>query len=498
MCTRKLSRWLLVTIVAVGCDARLSVAPGQSGGDGGVQQAGAGGGGQPSGGAGAGSGGRLISDGGAGSAGAHSTQAFAGAGSGGSQSGGALNAGAAGAEFAGSSFGGAAGAPPAPGTLGQACISGVTVSSGSGVTAAPVTTLNHCSAGLACSAAGICVTMPNCPQAVGPCVVAEVVPSATSIGGAPGSGGYMGSGGAPNSGTESDISGVTGMSTDNTKLYWLEYGTRDALGNYRGDGALMAMDLATEERTPLLSDLPGPIAFGLTTTHVFVFVDGGGLIGSSVHAQLLRFPLQGGEATVIQDGSPPLFTDTQAFVSSGDQAFWAGASGLYSLSGSNTTPSVLSSAMWAEPEVADSETLFFSVVDSFLRAPLIGGAATPLSLETRPISLNGDFIYGLESAAGGTLLTRAAKSNGAWQRIRALGGGNPQTMKMAGDRYFWAWYAQDYSATSAISTASLSDSLPATQIVGLDEDRALYWVGTPTKLYWSDGKRIFSRSFVSQ
>ena len=493
MCTNKLSRWLLVTIVAVGCNAKLSVAPDQSGGNGGAQQAGAAGSPVV---ADAGSGGRLTSDGGAGSAGAQ----FAGAGSGGGSvmpNGGASGAGAAGAE---SGFGGAAGAPlPPPGTYGQACISGATLSSGSGLAAAAVTTLNHCSAGLACSAAGTCVAMPNCPQAAGPCVVAEVVPSDPSTGGAPGSGGRAGTAGAYNSAIESDISGVTGMSTDNTKLYWLEYGSRDALGNYQGDGVLMAMDLATEERAPLLSHLPGPIAFGLTTTHVFVFVDGGGLIGSSVHAQLLRFPLQGGEATVIQDGSPPLSTDTQAFVSSGDQAFWAGASGLYSLSGSSTTPSVLSSAMWAEPAVADSETLFFSVIDSLLRAPLTGGAATPLSLEARPIALNGDFIYGLESADGGTLLTRAAKSNGAWQRIRALGDGNARTMKMTGDRYFWAWYPYNqYTVTSAISTASLSDSLPPTQIVGLDEGRALYWVGTATKLYWSDGKRIFSRSFMSQ
>jgi hypothetical protein len=294
------------------------------------------------------------------------------------------------------------------------------------------------------------------------------------------------------------------MSTDNTKLYWLQYGTRDPLGNYQGDGALMAMDLATEERTPLLSHLPGPIAFGFTTTHVFVFVDGGGLIGSYVHARLLRFPLQGGEGTLIQDGSPPLSMDTQAFVGAGAQAFWAGASGLYSLSGVDTTPSVFHSSAFPDgPVAADSANLYFWASGSLQRAPLTGGAAIDLALEQRPAALNGDFIYGLESSDGGTLLTRAAKSNGAWQRIRALGGvqwhdtppsGYARTLKMVGDRYFWA----QYSPTSVISTASLADSLAPTQIVGPYEDRALCWVGTATKLYWSDGKRIFSRAFASQ
>jgi hypothetical protein len=391
--------------------------------------------------------------------------------------------------------------PPVPGTLGEACIPGATANAGTGLATAQVTTLNHCFAGLSCSAAGKCVRIPNCPQPVGPCVVAEVVPS-LGMGGAPSAGGgYAGSSGGPGGGygqivAEADISGVTSLSADSANLYWLQYGTRDALGNHQGDGALMAMDLATQERTQILSHLPGPIAFGLTTAHVFVFVDGGGLIGTLVHPQLLRFPLQGGAAQIIQDGAPPLSPSSQTFLSSQDQAFWHGATGLYALSGSATTATVFNSSSFCQPIDADSDNLYFWIANSFFRAPLAGGALTDLTLEARPAALNGDFLYGLEASGDGTLLTRAAKSSGTWQRVRALGSGYPRTLKTSGDRYFWDW-ASPSSPRSGISTALFSDSLPATQIVGPEEDAALYWVGTADKLYWSDGQRIFARSFAS-
>src|SRR4051794_29904174 len=84
-------------------------------------------------------------------------------------------------------YGGQNAAPAGPGSLGERCIKGGTSTDAMGTFAqADIVELDHCNDRLDCGPDGICVALPNCPQASGVCLVRAPDPGVNN-GGAGGS-----------------------------------------------------------------------------------------------------------------------------------------------------------------------------------------------------------------------------------------------------------------------------------------------------------------------
>ena len=477
------NRWLLMLGVVVGCNAKLSVDPGAGGA-----------GGQSAGTAGKTDDNAGTIDPGVSAAGALPLGGDAGFGA---------HAGKPGSEDRGGAPGaGAGGAPPGPGELGQPCVPGETIDTGSGVAAAKIATLARCFAGLSCNSAGKCAAIPSCPKGTGECVEYDTLStggnSGRGTGGAanfPAAGANSAGNAAENSGPvfTTDESGVTALAVDDTHLYWLEYGTRDSIGNYQNDGALMAMTLADGTKQKLASAIPGPNALGITDSQAYVMTDGAALIGTLAHLQLLRFPLAGGDGQLIQDGSPPLLSRRPTtFAAVGSTAYWTGPNSLYALAIGSTVPTAIA-ATYPDKLHADDTNLYFD--DGFghiSRTALDGGSAVELvGIDTRPFDLNGDSIYGLEYTNNGVILTKSGKSNSSWLRIRALGEQFPARLVLAGDRLFFEWKGNDN--LPGVTTTTLSSTAPPIRLVDPSESFVKYWVASTSKFYWTDGRRIFSR-----
>jgi hypothetical protein len=394
--------------------------------------------------------------------------------------------------FGGGGGGGQVTPDPGAGVLGKACLPAGTVTEATGsVAQTDIIELARCSDGSACGPDGLCIAVPDCPQPSGVCVVRQLLAGAGGSGGAgssPPKGSYAGGSG------EIDKAGVQGLAADDSNLYWVEYGTRDSLGNYQNDGALFSQALSGGTATQITSGLSGPVGLGLTSSHAYVFVDGGALVGSDTHPQLVRVPLAGGAIEAVQDGL------SGSFASVGDVAFWASQDNVYEQTPEPASTPTVFLADWINALTTDGRDLFY-LHTTIWRAPLDGSAPQALALNIWPFQPSGDFIYGLESTDNGTgmVLDRAPMTGNTFQRARALGaGGFVGGFQIIGDRFFFA------SATDStrlnITTGSLSSSDPPVRLVEAavpSSIQPLLWVATADTLYWSDGRAIYARPVAS-
>lgn len=149
------------------------------------------------------------------------------------------------------------------GTLGKACVPGGTANEAIGsVAQADVTRLDRCDDGLTCGPTGTCIVIPDCPQPTGICALYRAQPADNRQE----AGGF---GGIGSGGGSSDVAfpepPIVALAANETALYWVEYGTRDSLGNYQHDGALKSVPLSGGEVTTVSASLPGPLQLWLTT-----------------------------------------------------------------------------------------------------------------------------------------------------------------------------------------------------------------------------------------
>jgi hypothetical protein len=403
-------------------------------------------------------------------------------------------------------------APVGPGSLGERCIQGATNHEATGTFAeTEIVELDHCNDGLDCGPNGICVAAPHCPQASGVCVVRPADPGGNS-GGAAGSAGFDGFGGqAYAHGTPAfPEPTITALAADDAHLYWAEYGTRDSLGSYRNDGVIMSFAFDDGTIQQVAGALPGPVGLGVTSTRLYVYVDGGPLIGSVIHSQLLRLPLTGGEPELVEDGTAP-----GEFQGARDLAFWTAADALKSVGPEvGAVPSVaFTGYVWGLR--ADETTVYFAgslrpddgnADDAVIQSrSVVGGPVNVLGLSPLTFAIKDDFLYGIEQIdnSTGLILNRAPKTGGNWQRTRALGAGGSTELRIAGDRYFWfsapaggGPFTQGIGGRVTIQTASFTTDVPPVRLLEQSVPRygTFVWIGTATSLYWTNGSAIYARA----
>lgn len=502
MSMRKLSRW--VVLIVVGCNGKLSVSDGD---DGGAGTAGAGG-----------RAGTAAAGGRAGSAGKPPLEELAGmagvpdieGGFGGDVG---IGAGGSGASGGSGPIAGSGGTiiAPGPGTVGQNCVPGALLTEADGSPAkAVIKTLASCNEGLSCNAQGKCVTTPDCPQSSGSCVLRRAeLGGSGGVGGTdtgPAAGGpndfpsYGGDGNLLPPTTVEEI-GVVALTANESHVDWVEYGTRNALGTYQHDGKLLSYSIADGTTTTMASGLEGPIGLGLTTTHAYVYVDGGRLIGTPTHPQLLRVPLAGGSPTLVQEGTLPT-----GFVAVGSQAFWSKGNQIYSMTAdSNAVPTVLAGDNGYPWTLAgDATDLYYSALGGTLvRVPVTSAAAISTGLAAGEVALHDDGIFRVEPVDAAGLLSRAPKTGGEFERVRALGAGYPSALQAVGDRYFLRVFLEGilgpdgrYYSETQVLTADFVGSDPPIRLLARRSRGAVIdrlWAGTAGALYWSEGRAIYKQ-----
>lgn len=403
---------------------------------------------------------------------------------------------------------GGSGPGPSPGGLGLPCVPGGLVTEADGTPAkTQVMKLPRCAPGLSCDADNKCTPTPDCPQSGKACVVRHAPSGGSGLGGAPGYdlgfGGWSsavgGSGPRPGNGGNgslvydaSDLTGVTAITATESRVYWVEYGTRDALGNYQHDGALLAYSPDDGTTTVLASGLEGPTAVEVTTSYAYVYVDGARPSGTPIHPQLLRVPVTGGTAVVVQEGALPA-----SFAATGSQAFWSSE---YTQANQNIyTMTSDSSAVVTEfvPGInfrlaADTTDLYYQGPNGLMRTPLASAAPVALGVSAGPIVLHDDSIFSIESVNGGGLLSRAPKSGGEFLRVRALGAGYPALVRRAGERFFVETSGPNSPDWRQVVTATLGTEPP---IRLLEPQRGWagnrLWAATANSVYWSEGRAVY-------
>jgi hypothetical protein len=240
---------------------------------------------------------------------------------------------------------------------------------------------------------------------------------------------------------------VRGIANDDQRLFWVEYGTSDDLGNYQGDGRLLARDLDGGAISVLADSLPGPETVNISSNYLYVFVDQ--LLEQGRTKGVLRVPLAGGPAETLQSlAEPEYWKNYQVFASTPAYEYWSWDDTIYRIA--NTQDAVVETFLEGEsdPLFADDERLYFIesiVFENTIRSiPLAGGevtkiATTPVGFSFDQLQLQGEYWFAFESPArgdGSTYLTRMPKAGGSWKRIARTDGSIGSQLSFVGDHYF--------------------------------------------------------------
>lgn len=342
----------------------------------------------------------------------------------------------------------------------------------------------------------------SCSQARGSGLTATAAP-----GGSGNSGGTTSFGGNGPLVVAGPENGVVALTANDSHIYWLEYGTRDALESYQRDGALMSYTLADGATTVLAAGLAGPMGLALTTSHAYVFIDGGPELNAPIHPKLLRVPLAGGSPELVQDGAQP-FT----FTAADSRFFWsAWGAPVYSiLPDSGAIPTVFVSEKARNMASDDTNIYYTNSTDSLMRTPLAGGASIEVAPAMSGFALHDDGVYTLESTltrdAG--LLRRMPKDGGESVRVRALGAGDPSGLRVVGDRYFLDVAAPGvqgpdgvYRFKTQVLMGRFEGTEPLVRLLERAKRASLVdslWVATAQDLYWSEGQAIYKQPVPAQ
>jgi len=398
---------------------------------------------------------------------------------------------------------------PTTGRLGQPCTSGALLSEGvEGIdgTASTIQSLSHCDEGLSCNTDGNCVIAPDCPEDSDVCVVRHAT-LGDNVGADPPQSAW----GIPESSSYArsiERNGVMALTASESRVFWVEYGTRDAAGDYQHDGTLLSYTPEDGTTSVIATDLEGPIGVEVTSSHAYVYVDGAQPLGKPIHAQLLRVPLSGGSTELVQEDTFPTGFTGSHFVAADGRAFWSTEGteippNLYSMTADTAAVPSVFVAEHVISMAVDGSYLYYSSPSALLRSPT--AAAAPVAIQEPQLDfvLHDGAIYtvlGVNSDGG--ILARTALSGGGPDRVRGLGSGGPMRLRRVGDRFFFESVPlSSDTGQRRVMTASFVNDDPPIQLLTRPNRRSSIdhlWVGTSSALYWSDGRAVYKQTLPTQ
>jgi len=226
---------------------------------------------------------------------------------------------------------------------------------------------------------------------------------------------------------------IRDVATTKDRVYWVEYDTQDNLGNYEDNGRLLSILQDGGEPSVIASDLQGPIGLGIGDDYAYVVVDHSS--EPNGETELLRVPLDGGEAEVIGALDSDLGSLTNGdfvydwfqrnFVMNAGTAYWVTFNTIMRLpeDGSGPLEMLFNQRAGIHTITGDESSLYF-IDDEGLKAfPYAGGDPTLLRPFSSPtfapaysqLTISGDYFYALDNVE--PYLVRMPKTGGAWKRV---------------------------------------------------------------------------------
>ncbi|HEU5073213.1 MAG TPA: hypothetical protein VFU02_03555 [Polyangiaceae bacterium] len=347
-----------------------------------------------------------------------------------------------------------------------------------------------------------------------------------SSGGAGGGSGPNTSGGTGGSGENTGIAGlpdcatlpdqpcrlveghdIRALATDGTRLYWIEYGTEDDLGNSRYDGRIMAQDLVGGATEPVVEDLGDPVGLALSESYFYVHAERWLHESGGETTALVRLPRAGGAAELIQDdlssrgpegnGNCPY----PCFAATRDFSYFYHLGSIHRVS---EEPGATSSVLWAgadPPFVCDPENTVYANTQAhgLEQLPFEAEEAEPLREYVQSFQWDAGALYWVEVPNDSAYLVRWQRGEGPSERVAELTrrGPNRTSLKVAQGHYFV--FLENWSEgeeVSMIVSGSLAEPERVTKRVELAYpfDGGSYfsqrWLGTPEAIYWIEDGAI--------
>lgn len=164
--------------------------------------------------------------------------------------------------------------------------------------------------------------------------------------------------------------GITDLAANAERLFWIEYGTFDALGNYQQNGALRSAPLGGGPTTTHTTSLSAPTALWVTMEHAFVYLERRPRSGGTVQYALLRVALDDGAEASLETSDSPL-SGWLSIATTSESAYWRNGSSIQRSRDDEASPELVYAG--AEPEsvaynlLINGEQLYFTESSTWSR-----------------------------------------------------------------------------------------------------------------------------------
>jgi hypothetical protein len=296
-------------------------------------------------------------------------------------------------------------------------------------------------------------------------------------------------------------------------VFWLEYGSKDSLGNYQDDGRLLSLPLAGGESATIAADLQGPIELTVSDEFAYAIVEQSSAANGPV--QLVRIALDTGETKIVQ--RLPVDTPVERgavsdwfrryFVTHDGVAFWVDQGSINRLDEDSAgLPEAMQEVDAAFFLTGDSSQLYLYDAEGIKALPYTGGTPTllraiePDGVEPQystptywQLQIDADFIYAHEAA--GEYVVRMPVAGGAWQRLEQMSWQGQ--LIIDGERYFRDPYVPRVDHPQGGCTIQQASFNPSTELVTLAKSPCLQrrnrawraWDVAPSSVYFGwDGQ----------
>ncbi len=228
---------------------------------------------------------------------------------------------------------------------------------------------------------------------------------------------------------------VTAIETNETHVYWMEYGTFDDLGNYLRDGKLLRAPIRGGDPEIMAENLQGPRRFFLSGFAAFITVDESVRVDPAGVSELWSVPIEGGVAKFVQRGN--------AYgVGSADHAIWRIGGSIFGQDDSSALTGSAGLFMTGRPVEGDfaiTEThVYWNADHDVYYAPLSDLSAWSLFSKENlsAIGHKDSTLYGLSFRSPAYLMTTPLDQDPVWTRALKVGSGHSRNFELFGPRFF--------------------------------------------------------------